>query len=362
MKKLVLGLALLLTSENITRGLPIYTRTSWKNFSSYDLLLNIKEEKLIQKRVSNTDYKFNFNLQIISINKKLKIYLDFSAGLAFRSFPGTNNQIIESYDALFEKKKKKNSFLPKGNQISIGEVGENNDKQPIFITSVESCEKKNFYNIHYMCNDSLKCVQKDIRILFAGINNNNNPVYPCSLKGLFIPISGGLSAKIKIQSKTYIKIYLHGYININLYYYYDFTHLINLMGKYMEITNEELRQNVGNYCRVRIFDEEVKEIAEFFDSFPLIKPFSQLMLSSAFNAIDNDYSFNCFYGGIFNITISWKIYKHLEIGFSFFSLEYFLVNDYISKEKCKLKTQFKEFENRKHVLFLHLPSFEISII
>ena len=47
MKKLVLGLALLLTSENIARGLPIYTRTSWKNFSSYDLLLNIKEEKLI---------------------------------------------------------------------------------------------------------------------------------------------------------------------------------------------------------------------------------------------------------------------------------------------------------------------------
>lgn len=358
MKKLVLGLALLLlTSENIAQGLPIYTWVSWKNFSSYDLLLKIKKEKLIQQRVSNTDYKFNFNLQFISINKILKIYLDFSAGLAFRSFPGTNDQIINSYDAL----KKKHSSTVEANQISIGAGGENIGK-PIFITSVESCGEKDVYNIHYMCDDSLKCDKRNIKDLFA-VTNNNSPVYPCSLKGLFIPISGGLSAKIKIQSKTYIKIYLHGYININLYYYYDFTHLINLMCKYMEITKKVIEKHGKHFLYVT-FNDEDKEIAEIFDSSPLTKPFYPLMLAKRINAIDNDHSFNCFYGGIFNITISWKIYKHLEIGFSFFSLEYFRVNDCTSKGKGKekLKSQFKEFETRKHVLFLHLPSFEISII
>ena len=102
MKKLVFSLMVLfLTSENIARGSFFQLGLGYDYFRTYDFL-----NRGIQKILPSNNFKFNFNPKLLSINKKIKIYLYVSVGFSSRSFHVTKNQIEEYKNVMRSKGEK----------------------------------------------------------------------------------------------------------------------------------------------------------------------------------------------------------------------------------------------------------------
>lgn len=352
MKKLVFSLMVLfLTSENIARGSFFQLGLGYDHFYTYDLL-NRGKEKLIQGILPNTDYKINFNPQLLSINKKIKIYLDVSVGLALRSSNVTEKQIAE-YEKVI---KNKINFLYINEKI--GEEG-----LKILFTSVEKSQGEKWkVSIGGFLLDETEhkpYALKDIEVkdLLTSSNHKNKiAVYPYNLTGVYAPCSIGISTKIKIHKKTFIKISLRGYISFNFFNSYktiltDLCYCSNI-----ENWSEKIVKSVFGNSR------DTSEIISFYnDNFPLFlkKPMIYLILFT--HNIDNSYQEKYYYGGIFNIAISSKIYKHIEINISLSSLEFCYVKDPIGEEENSHK-QTAPFNGKNYALFLHLPSFGILLV
>lgn len=354
MKKLVFSLMVLfLTSENIARGSFFQLGLGYDYFYTYDLL-NRGKEKLIPKILPNNVFKINFNPQLLSINKKIKIYLDVSVGLALRSFHVTKNQ----------KGRYKKYIVDKiGNYLYINKNIAERDLQCFFITSVEkSREKKRVVSIYGFLDETEQQPYelKDIKVeelLTCSDDKNKITVYPYSLTGIYSPCSIGISTKIKIHKKTFIKISLRGYISFNISNHYE-TMLTDLYCcATIENRSEKMFKNI-----FKGFPRDLDYLISFYnsDDYPLFikKPITYLLLL-VINT-DSSYVKKYYYGGIFNITISSKIYKHIEINISLSSLELCYVKDPIIGERNPLK-QTAPFNGKNWALFLHLPSFEILL-
>lgn len=357
MKKLVFSLMVLfLASENIARGSFFQLGLAYDHFYTYDLL-NIGKEKLLQRLVPNTDFKINFNPQLLSINKKIKIYLDVSVGLTSHSFQATKNE-IEEY---------KREVLGLNNVLYIDK-----EKNPIckdftmVITSVEkSRTKKGKVSINGFLLDETKTAGyklKDIKIENENVRDllidfsfcNKITVLPLWLTYTYVPCSIGISTKIKTHKKTFIKIKLRGYMGFHFFNYYE-TILTDLY--YHGIIIDDSPRIIANNIFKSYSDSNIIEFVckNFPSSFKKPTLYLILLLSNSKVLFAKKY----FYGGIFNITISSKIYKHIEINISLFSLEFCYVKDpIVGKLKHK---QTGPFNGNNSHLFLHLPSFGISL-
>ena len=176
-------------------------------------------------------------------------------------------------------------------------------------------------------------------MLTPSLNKKKATILPYDITGIYFPCSIGISTRIKINKKTFIKIELRGYIGFNYLNLYT-TILNDLIDWVPGIAYETLDKN----------DSFKQNKAKSF--------FGSLYLTLIYN--DISYRTKYFYGGIFNITISSKIYKHIEINISLSSLEFCYVKDPIGEEEKTLK-QTTPFNGKNYALFYHLPGFGILL-
>ena len=361
MKKLVLGLALLLlTSENIARGSFFQLGLGYDHLNTCD----IWAPNLIHDIKSNSNFKININLRILTINKTMKIFLEVSTGLSQQSLllPKEN---LEEYikcgvPAIYD--------LNKNINILYITLTQNNNSVPknIFINSMKPGKVKNSYIINYKglnkaCWDSAEVKINDL--FKKGKNNNSTFVYPYGITYLYAPISIGLSTKIKIHSKTYFKIGLYIYRNVSASALYNYSVLFNLFLKNIDAetsslnkddysnnmdTLKSLGNNPGNFFLSLIASK--KFIKFCHDVVPFFKFLFSLFLGIHRGTIPG------WYGGIFNITICSKIYKHLEISILLISLECCCITE------KDLNKDFHPFNGNPFVLFLHFTSVSISLL
>lgn len=364
MKKLVFSLMVLfLTSENRARGSFFQLGLGYEHLNTCD----IWAPNLIHDIKSNRNFKININLRILTINKTMKIFVEVSTGLSQQSLllPKEN---LEEY---IEWGKPTIYNLNKNINILNINLTQNNNSVPknIFINSMKPGKVKNSYIINYKDLDKACWDNAEVKIndLFKD-NNNNTFVYPYGITYLYAPISIGLSTKIKIHSKTYFKIGLYIYRNVSTSALYNYSVLFNLFLKNIDAETSSLNKddytnnmdalkslsdNPGNFFLSLIASKKLikfcHDVVTFFK-----------FLFSFFFGIHRG-TIPGWYGGIFNITICSKIYKHLEISILLISLECCYVKNPIGEEIKSLK-QSPPFNGNLFVLFLHFTSVSISLL
>lgn len=366
MKKLVLGLALLLlTSENIARGSFFQLGLGYDHLNTYD----IWAPNLIHDIKSNSNFKININLRILTINKTMKIFLEVSTGLSQQSLllPKEN---LEEYIKLG---KPSIYNLDKNLNILNINLTQKNNSVPknIFINSMKPGKVKNSYIINYKGLDKECCwdsAEVKINDLFKKGGDNSTFVYPYGITYLYAPISIGLSTKIKIHSKTYFKIGLYIYRNFPASALYNYSVLFNLFLKNIDAETSSLNKDDYNnnmYALKSLGDNPGNFFLSLIASKKLIKfchdvvPFFKFLFSFFFGIHRG--TIPGWYGGIFNITICSKIYKHLEISILLISLECCYVKNPIGEEIKSLKKS-PPFNGNLFVLFLHFTSVSISLL
>lgn len=366
MKKLVFSLMVLfLTSENIARGSFFQLGLGYDHLNTCD----IWAPNLIHDIKSNRNFKVNINLRLLTINKTMKIFLKLSTGLSQQSLL-LSKENLEEY---FKRGKPEIYILNENLNILNINLTQNNNRGPknIFINSMKPGKVKNSYIINYKdldkpCRDSAEVKINDL--FRKGKNNNSTFVYPYGITYLYIPISIGLFTKIKIHSKTYFKIGLYIYRNVSASASYNYSVLFNLFlkdidAKIPSLNKDDYTNNMSDLMSLR--DDPGKFFLSLLASKKFIKfchdviPFFKFLFSLFFGLHQGE--FHGWYGGIFNIAICSKIYKHLEISILLISLECCYVKNPIGEE-IKSIIQTHPFNGNPFVLFLHLPSVSISLL
>lgn len=361
MKKIVFSLMVLfLTSENIARGSFFQLGLGYDHLNTCD----IWAPKLIHDIKSNRNFKININLRILTINKTMKIFFELSTGgFSLQSLLLQKEDLAKCIDS---DKPAIYTIDGKFNILNINLKSGNSVPQSIFINSIKPGKVKNSYIISYKDLDNGNWDSTEVKIngLFKK-EGNNTFVYPKGITYFYIPISAGLSTKIKIHSKTYLKIGLYLYRNIFTAASFNYSVLINLFLKNIDaenpsFNNDNYNKNKGalksafndqNILKILLFGS--KEFTKFcHDIIPLYDFLFRFVMSLKRESIPD------WYGGIFNITICSKIYKHLEISILLISLECCYVKDYSEKST----KQNYPFNGNPFVLFLHFTSVSISLL